>query len=185
MVKLVVLVSGKRKSGKDYCSEKLRVALAPLRASVHGVSHSLKAIYAKDHGLNYSELISDGPYKEIHRSRMIAWGEAIRDAQPDFFCRAAIPPNCEDDVVIISDCRRPTDMQYFQQHFQTLSLRIATSIDTRQRRGFKFVEGIDDMPSECALDDYPHDIVITNDDSYDVEEQLRRVVETIRDVIGS
>lgn len=53
MVKLVILISGKRKSGKDYCSEKLKAALSPLRVSVYAVSHSLKAIYANDHG-NFS-----------------------------------------------------------------------------------------------------------------------------------
>ncbi|VDP14819.1 unnamed protein product [Heligmosomoides polygyrus] len=180
MVKLVILISGKRKSGKDYCSEKLKAALSPLRVSVYAVSHSLKAIYANDHGLVYSELVSDGPYKEIHRSNMIRWGESIRDAQPDFFCRATIPSSCTDDVVIISDCRRPSDIDYFRSNYQTITVRVSASIEERERRGFVFVEGIDDMPSECALDNYPHDIVVVNDDSCDPEEQLKHVVDNVQ-----
>ncbi|EYB82042.1 hypothetical protein Y032_0368g64 [Ancylostoma ceylanicum] len=50
MVKLVVLISGKRKSGKDYCCKALKKALEPLKVSIHGVSHSLKKIYANNHG---------------------------------------------------------------------------------------------------------------------------------------
>ncbi|XGW05812.1 hypothetical protein V3C99_016290 [Haemonchus contortus] len=183
MVRAVVLFSGKRKSGKDYCSEKLKAALSPLKVSIHGVSHSLKALYAQDHGLNYSELISDGPYKEIHRANMIRWGEGVRNAQPDYFCRVTIPPDCTDDVVIISDCRRPTDFEYFQSHYNTLKVRITASVEERQRRGFVFVDGIDDMPSECALDDYPHDMIIVNDSSCDLDDQLSDVVQNIKRVL--
>ncbi|KAK6048565.1 putative phosphomevalonate kinase [Cooperia oncophora] len=185
MVKLVVLFSGKRKSGKDYCSKKLKDALSPLQVSIYAVSHSLKAIYAQDHGLSYSELISDGPYKEIHRSNMIRWGEGMRNDQPDFFCRATIPTDCTDDVVIISDCRRPSDIEYFQNNYRTLTVRVNCSYEERQRRGFEFVDGIDDMPSECALDHYPHDLVIINDNSTDLADQLQNVVENVRRVLSS
>ncbi|VDM75650.1 unnamed protein product [Strongylus vulgaris] len=183
MVKLVVLVSGKRKSGKDYCCEKLKAALEPLQVSIHGVSHSLKTIYAKSHGLDYSQLISDGPYKEIHRLKMIEWGESVRNAEPDFFCRATIPSTCEDDIVIISDCRRPTDIKYFQNHYQALTVRIVANRMEREKRGFVFVEGIDDMPSECALDEYDHDITIVNDSSSDLSQEIDNVVRRIRGML--
>ncbi|KAK5979302.1 Phosphomevalonate kinase [Trichostrongylus colubriformis] len=185
MVRMVVLFSGKRKSGKDYCSEKLKEALSPIPVSIYGVSHILKALYAEDHGLNYSELVSDGPYKEIHRSNMIRWGEGVRSEQPDFFCRATIPTDCTDDVVIISDCRRPSDIEYFQNNYETLKVRITASDEERKRRGFEFVDGIDDMPSECALDDYPHDFVIINDSSCNLGDQLHAVVHSIQRVLSS
>ncbi|VDM56076.1 unnamed protein product [Angiostrongylus costaricensis] len=185
MVKLVVLVSGKRKSGKDFCSEKLKTALSPLRVSIYGVSHSLKAIYAKNHGLDYSELISNGPYKELHRLNMIKWGERIRSVEPDFFCRATIPSTCNDDVVIISDCRRPTDIEYFKSNYPILTVRVDASTEERELRGFRFVQGIDDMPSECGLDSYVHDIVLINDNSCNLTDQIDDVVVTIRQIIGS
>ncbi|CAJ0589304.1 unnamed protein product [Cylicocyclus nassatus] len=180
MVKLVVLVSGKRKSGKDYCCEKLKAALEPLKVSIHGVSHSLKAIYAETHGLDYSQLISDGPYKESHRLEMINWGENVRDNDPSFFCRATIPSSCEDDIVIISDCRRPTDIDYFQSHYRTLTVRVEAHLKEREKRGFVFVTGIDDMPSECALDGYDHDVTIVNDHSRVFSSEIANVVWRIR-----
>ncbi|RCN37100.1 putative phosphomevalonate kinase [Ancylostoma caninum] len=204
MVKLVVLISGKRKSGKDYCCKVLKRALEPLEVSIHGVSHSLKKIYANNHGLDYSQLISDGPYKETHRLGMIKWGESIRDAEPDFFCRlvptgcqgffsyiahfsyklrATIPSTCSDDVVIISDCRRPTDIEYFQTNYRTLTVRIEASIEERVRRGFMFTEGIDDMPSECALDEYEHDMTIVNDQSRDFSREIENVTDHIRAIL--
>ncbi|KIH65610.1 putative phosphomevalonate kinase [Ancylostoma duodenale] len=183
MVKLVVLISGKRKSGKDYCCNALKRALEPLEVSIHGVSHSLKRIYADNHGLDYLQLISDGPYKETHRLGMIKWGESVRDAEPDFFCRATIPSTCTDDVVIISDCRRPTDIEYFQANYRTLTVRIEASNEERERRGFVFTEGIDDMPSECALDEYDHDITIVNDQSRDFTCEIGNVADRIKAIL--
>ncbi|KAJ1345762.1 hypothetical protein KIN20_000368 [Parelaphostrongylus tenuis] len=185
MVKLVVLMSGKRKSGKDFCSEKLKTALSPLQVSIYGVSHSLKAIYAQNHGLDYSELISNGPYKELHRLEMIRWGERIRAAEPDFFCRATIPATCDDDVVIISDCRRPTDIEYFRSNYPCLTVRVEASLEEREQRGFEFVKGIDDMPSECGLDAYVHDIILKNDTSCDLPAQIDNVVVAIRRILES
>ncbi|KAK6014498.1 putative phosphomevalonate kinase [Ostertagia ostertagi] len=139
----------------------------------------------EEHGLNYSELVTDGPYKEIHRHNMIRWGEGVRNAEPDFFCRATIPTDCTDDVVIISDCRRPSDIEYFESHYKTLKVRVMASYEERQRRGFEFVDGIDDMPSECALDEHPHDFLIINDNSCDLEEQILAVVQKIQRVLSS
>ncbi|EYB82044.1 hypothetical protein Y032_0368g65 [Ancylostoma ceylanicum] len=131
-------------------------------------------------GLDYSQLISDGPYKETHRLQMIKWGESVRNAEPDFFCRATIPSTCSDDVVIISDCRRPTDIEYFQSNYRTLTIRIEASTEERIRRGFVFVEGIDDMPSECALDECDHDMTIVNDRSRDFTCEIENVADHIR-----
>ncbi|RCN41872.1 putative phosphomevalonate kinase [Ancylostoma caninum] len=114
---------------------------------------------------------------------MIKWGESIRDAEPDFFCRATIPSTCIDDVVIISDCRRPTDIEYFQTNYRTLTVRIEASIEERVRRGFVFTEGIDDMPSECALDEYEHDMTIVNDQSRDFSREIENVTDHIKAIL--
>ena len=55
-------------------------------------------------------------------------------------------------IVIISDCRRPSDFEYFKNNFdKILSVRIEASLETREKRGFKFKHGVDDADSECAL----------------------------------
>ncbi|KHJ96513.1 putative phosphomevalonate kinase [Oesophagostomum dentatum] len=96
--------------------------------------------------------------------------------------RSTIPPNCDDDIVIISDCRRPTDIEYFQSNYRTLTVRIEASLVERERRGFVFVEGIDDMPSECGLDEFIHDMTIVNDGSADLPLEIGKVVERIKQI---
>lgn len=49
---IVIAISGKRKSGKDYCTNLIREVLVQKRfdVSVAGISHSLKMEFAKKHG---------------------------------------------------------------------------------------------------------------------------------------
>lgn len=80
---MVLLFSGKRKSGKDYLTERLREILGdsenPLvNPVIVRLSGPIKQMYAEKHGLNYDELLGCGPYKEKHRLAMIAWSEKIR-----------------------------------------------------------------------------------------------------------
>ena len=82
---------------------------------------------------------------------MIKWGEEKRRKDPFYFCKLAMD-QVKNKIVIISDCRRPTDFEYFKNNFDTiLSVRIEASLQTREKRGFKFKHGVDDADSECAL----------------------------------
>ena len=45
-------------------------------------------------------------------------------------------------------------------------------------RGWKFTEGIDDMETECGLDDLAHDIVLDNSE-VDGKEVIRKLLEEI------
>lgn len=51
MKPVFLLLSGKRKSGKDHCARELEqmITEAGLSVGVRGVSHHLKRIYAKEH----------------------------------------------------------------------------------------------------------------------------------------
>ncbi|KAF1750024.1 hypothetical protein GCK72_016569 [Caenorhabditis remanei] len=164
MVKFVIAISGKRKSGKDYCAKLIKESLASKGVSVSavGISHSLKEEYAKIHDLNFAELLTDGPYKEKYRKDMILWGEEARNKDFGVFCRAAIKSVIDSDVVIVSDCRRLTDYAYFNSNFNSLTIRVETSEENRKERGFRFVEGVDDTESECGLDNYKFDVVLKN-----------------------
>lgn len=84
---VVVVVSGKRKVGKDFVCERLLEQLGPATAEIGRLSAPLKKAYALEHGLDYEELLTDGPYKEKYRRDMIAWGEQRREKDPGFFAR--------------------------------------------------------------------------------------------------
>ncbi|CAL2045008.1 unnamed protein product [Caenorhabditis brenneri] len=164
MPKCVIAISGKRKSGKDYCTRIIKESLSRknINVAIVGISNSLKEQYAKLHGLDFAELLTDGPYKEQFRKDMIRWGEDARKNDSGLFCRASIDPVVNTDIVIVSDCRRSTDYEFFTMNYTTLTVRIETSEENRAQRGFEFVEGVDDAESECGLDGYNFDFVLKN-----------------------
>ncbi|KAK6326379.1 hypothetical protein J4Q44_G00020240 [Coregonus suidteri] len=88
--KLILLFSGKRKSGKDYVTDLIHKRLGPDVCCILRLSGPLKQQYAQDHGLDFEELLGAGEYKEKYRADMIQWGEKQREKDPGFFCRLAI-----------------------------------------------------------------------------------------------
>lgn len=72
---LVLVISGKRKSGKDYVCQKILDFLRshPERFSPMAITLSapLKQTYAEEHGLDYQRLLDSSDYKEAYRLDMI------------------------------------------------------------------------------------------------------------------
>lgn len=66
----VVLLSGKRKSGKDYIGEKLAEQLS---ATLLHLSEPLKLQFAQIHQLNGEQLLNASAYKETYRQAMITY----------------------------------------------------------------------------------------------------------------
>lgn len=162
--RLVIVFSGKRKSGKDFVAEKLLRLIGDDEAILFRLSGPLKQQYAIEKNLDFASLLTSSSYKEKFREDMIKWGEAKRLADPDYFCNLACASGKGKRVWIISDARRPSDVDYFRQmKTNILLVRIEASDDVRRRRGWEFVSGIDDCDSECALDSgIPWDHVIFN-----------------------
>jgi phosphomevalonate kinase len=67
-VKKVILLSGKRKCGKDYIGEKLS---EQLHAVLLHLSEPLKLEYARINQINGNELLNSSSYKENYRKDMI------------------------------------------------------------------------------------------------------------------
>ena len=61
--RLVLLFSGKRKSGKDYITDRLQERLGSSSVIIR-LSGPLKECYAKDHGLDFQQMLSASDYKE-------------------------------------------------------------------------------------------------------------------------
>ncbi|KAH3833056.1 hypothetical protein DPMN_106357 [Dreissena polymorpha] len=163
----VLLLSGKRKSGKDFIADRLQCRIGPEVCQILRLSGPLKEQYALDNGLDYQQLLDSTTYKEMYRAKMIAWGEEKRSADPGFFCRKTIELAQPDrNIWIISDARRKTDLAFFSENYQKVlrTIRMTCSDDVRKQRGFIFTQGIDDAESECGLDEcVTWDIVISND----------------------
>ncbi|KAF7644347.1 hypothetical protein LDENG_00223700 [Lucifuga dentata] len=173
--RLVLVFSGKRKSGKDYVTDLIRNRLGPDVCCIVRLSGPLKQQYAQEHGLDLDQLLGSGLYKEQFRTDMISWGQNRRQRDPGFFCRLATR-GVHQPVWVVSDARRLSDLQWFCSMFpqQTRCVRVQSSERTRAQRGWTFTKGVDDAESECGLDSgVEFDWIIINEaDAPSLEEQL-------------
>ncbi|KAM3825102.1 phosphomevalonate kinase [Vipera latastei] len=177
--KLVLLFSGKRKSGKDFLAEEIQSRLGLDVCTILRLSGPLKEQYAKEHGLDFQRLLDASDYKELYREDMIRWGEERRQSDPGFFCRIVVE-GLTQPIWIVSDTRRSSDVEWFRDVYGDLVqvVRVIATEETRRRRDWVFVAGIDDAESECGLDQgVPFDWVITNDgDELSLEAQLEKLL---------
>ncbi|XP_023657176.1 phosphomevalonate kinase isoform X2 [Paramormyrops kingsleyae] len=151
--KLILLFSGKRKSGKDYVTHLIQKRLGPDACCILRLSAPLKLQYAQENGLDYKQLLGSGQYKERYRADMIAWGELRRKSDPGFFCRLVLM-GATQPIWIVSDIRRLSDLQWFRMEYptQSRSVRVEASDQTRKERGWEFTPGWPVFPSDEERD---------------------------------
>lgn len=114
---------------------------------------------------------------------MIEWSESIRREDPGFFCREAMK-RAERPLIIVSDIRRKTDIKWFQQQYgenRIKKIRIYADESVRTMRGWKYEAGVDDIQSECGLDDYfLWDLMIDNGDISQTERVIKELLDFIK-----
>ncbi|XP_018330380.1 phosphomevalonate kinase [Agrilus planipennis] len=184
-LQIILLLSGKRKSGKDYISAKLTGLLNDTCTLIR-ISGPLKKKYADINNLNYEELLTDNGYKETYRKQMIIWSDEIRKTDPGYFCKVACEEAIPKKIWIVSDIRRKTDINWFQSNYGKMvkKVRIIADDDVRKQRGWKFTKGVDDAESECDLDDYNDwDLIISNNNSSDFENGIGKILTLINESI--
>ncbi|KAI1229876.1 hypothetical protein IHE44_0010581 [Lamprotornis superbus] len=93
-----------------------------------------------EHGLDFQRLLDASTYKEIFRQDMIRWGEEKRQADPGFFCRAAVEGALQ-PVWVVSDTRRLSDVEWFRDAYgdAVQTVRVVATEETRKRRNWVFV----------------------------------------------
>lgn len=81
-------------------------------------------------------------------------------------------------MVIVSDIRRKTDIKFFRDHgYNIKTIRINADDDVRKARGWIFENGVDNVQSECDLDDVQQwDLKIENDGTQDIETIVNQIV---------
>ncbi|XP_054419472.1 phosphomevalonate kinase isoform X3 [Pteronotus mesoamericanus] len=148
--RLVLLFSGKRKSGKDFVTEALQSRLGADICAVLRLSSPLKEQYAQEHGLNFQRLLDASTYKEAYRRDMILWGEEKRQADPGCFCRKVVA-GVSQPVWLVSDTRRVSDIQWFRETYGAVvqTVRVVASEQSRQQRGWVFTP--DEDGTYCLL----------------------------------
>lgn len=158
-VKFLVLLSGKRMSGKDYVGEHLAAVLErELQMSVLFLHAPLemKRSFAAKHGLDVDKLTADRGYKELHRQSMTTYMEEVLGAHGDtYFCellRWNYMEKAKRPTLCLMDIRYQFELDYYRKLSPFLiAIRLSTSDDVRTVRGWK-VASIDEHPSETDLD---------------------------------
>lgn len=108
---------------------------------------------------------------------MIEWSDEVRAKDYGFFCREA-SKDLKKEIVVVSDIRRQNDIQWFRDTFENKIklIRIQCDDQIRIERGWKFEDGIDNIQSECDLDDFDEwNLVIENDGLKNTEQILDEI----------
>ncbi|XP_076761544.1 phosphomevalonate kinase [Xylocopa sonorina] len=181
---VILLFSGKRKSGKDYITNILQERIGFDTSIIIRLSGPIKSHWSKSVGLDINQLMGDGEYKENYRLEMAKWGESVRKKDHGYFCRAALDMYnaYSKSIWIVSDVRRKTDIEWFVDNFGETckTIRIESDELVRKKRGWIYVPGIDDAETECDLDDVgTWDLKVTNN-----SENIEFILEEISKLIG-
>ena len=70
-------------------------------------------------------------------------------------------------------------MQWFKETYGDIikTIRLTADENTRTERGYQFKSGIDDVASECDLDDYTDwDLIIENGKNKTVEDLTKNII---------
>lgn len=193
-LKLVILLSGKRKSGKDHISTLITNYIGHHRMhhlAVLRIAGPIKREFSRTNKLDFTRLLDSSAYKENFRMAMVEWSESYREREGwNCFLKQAIKEQRAKNksIWILNDARRPCDLEYFEEDpafadTQIIKLRIEASEEARMSRGWKFMAGIDDRPTECGLDDYDDWTHVVNNDYNDQRELLQGLLRPVYDDI--
>lgn len=180
-VKQIIVLSGKRKSGKDFVADQLVKNFGTEKCLLIRTSKPIKSHFAKLYGLDLEKMMTASNYKEKIRKKMVAWGEEQRKIDPYVFCKT-VTDEAEllgKPIWIVSDCRRLTDIDYFLKYAMTESVpvnfvRVNSDNKTREGRGWVYTVEIDDAETECQLDAYANwDTILQNSDGDNVKSSVK------------
>lgn len=81
----------------------------------------------------------------------------------------------------MSDVRRMNDIRYFRETYgdKVVCLRLTCPDPVRIQRGFVYTAGIDDIESECGLDNYNKwDLVLENNNALNFDHLIDIIIQT-------
>lgn len=193
-LKLVIILSGKRKSGKDHISTLITNYIGHERIhnlAVLRIAGPIKKEFARNNKLDFTRLLDSTEYKENFRLAMVQWSERYREKEGwNCFLKQAIKEQKAKDklIWILNDARRPCDLEYFEEdpcfeNTTIIKLRVEANEEARMSRGWKFVTGIDDQDTECGLDFYDEWTYVIDNDSNDDKKALNESLHPIYDQI--
>ena len=169
---VLVMLSGKRGSGKDYVAEVLRTSLRPPSSvELFRIGSVTKKMYAAANpDVDFKRLMDDREYKNSHRQQLTNFYTEKRGEDELFELKALQGDlqRCECNTLCVVDLRMKYEVEYFEQNVPQESLlhvRLKSGASARMRRGT--AEDTNDPslhdPTEIDLDDVIPDVEFVND----------------------
>ncbi|KRW98369.1 hypothetical protein PPERSA_03541 [Pseudocohnilembus persalinus] len=181
---IIIALSGKRYSGKDYICQQIKQNLMQdnelqqyIQVERKSISDICKLKYAQKFKISYKDLISNREFKEKHRKNLIQFFQENNSSNKNLFLSNLLSEIQEDvydcskniQVHILTDIRRIDEFQFIENYKlddcknKIIKVRIETNNECRYSRGWQFDEKIDTGYTETELDLYnKFDFIIQN-----------------------
>lgn len=87
----------------------------------------------------------------------------------------------------MSDVRRKTDIHFFKnENYDVKTVRIEANESIRQQRGWIFQKGVDDVQSECDLDDFDKwDFQVNNNGGDSLQQMVEQLSSLVREKLST
>ncbi|XWV24534.1 phosphomevalonate kinase [Tupanvirus deep ocean] len=169
----LIVLSGKRYVGKDYCAivitEVLKSLLSDINIKFVHVTTEIKREFAEYKNLDFNKLQFDREYKESHRVEMTKYSNVQMEKfgmsyYNKLFCENVLAKTTEPTIYIV-DCRYKFEINIYKKlEIPLILVRINAKNKTKERHGWKYDPQIDEHPSETDLDNYDTWQLIFNND---------------------
>nr|QFG73997.1 MAG: phosphomevalonate kinase [Megaviridae environmental sample] len=163
----VILLSGKRYVGKDYCAGDLADKLITIHKNtlIVSLADKVKQEYCELMNKDYWRLHQDRQYKEENRPAIVEYATTERAKDPLIWCKK-LTTYIEKlssfyEFFIISDIRYPNEINYFNSLYDAVNVRIHADDITRTGRGY-IKNPVDQDETEVSLDNFKFDIYVDN-----------------------
>jgi len=166
---VIILVSGKRYSGKDFFSNTIKKLIELEGDLVCEITHfadEFKRMFCNHAKLDYERMLTDRDYKEIYRDEMTAYYHKISKENVTFckplanrIKKEVMMGFTKKKIFIIADLRNSIEIECFKSLRREVSLikilliRVHITDEVRAQRGW-VLSKIDSDPTETNLDDW-------------------------------
>lgn len=160
--RVVIVLCGRRFAGKDWLAEAVQESLARLlgqnghsKVSIARLSDATKRLYAAENpGVEAERLIHDRKYKESHRHSLIKYYEAkkVNNVTFDAQCFVEEINRSQGDILILTGMRDGLSYARRLAGRPVVLVKVDSSREARQRRGWVPDPSVDALPGECSAD---------------------------------
>lgn len=181
---IVIGFMGLRRAGKSTaCNEFISLA-SDMGLTIRKCSFAdtLRQEFSKKTGIAV-EMLASPTYKEEFREKLIKFGEDKRKADPKVFINAVFDGVGKDEIIALDDLRFINELQAVMERKGHV-YQVYTDRKIKEARGWKYIELIDESPSETELRGLSRetmvalngDLLYNNGTVEDLKKELRTIL---------